>query len=358
MHHLSITYGAPGDWFYRDPGQIGDLSGLLMTLFVAINQSYFMGFFFLISSYFAPGSYDRKGPGPYLRDRFIRLGIPLVFYVLVIGWLVHYTLAANLRGFEGSILAFYPLYLEHFNGGYVGPMWFVEFLLVLSVLYVLWRQFVKNPAAPPTGEGKAPGSLAMAAFGLAVGLVTFVVRLWMPMGTSFEPMNLQIPFVPQYIAMVVAGLFAHRRGWFAALSRGTARRWLVAVIALIVLFPVFLVVGVGLDGDPAVVFGGPSWQALFFAVWEQLMAVAMIVVLTVWFRERFNRQGGLARAMSGAAYSAYVIHPLVLVPLAIALRSVRLDLALKFVLFAPVFVGGTFLLASGIKQLPVAKDIV
>jgi glucan biosynthesis protein C len=106
LHHTAITYGASGDWFFRDPGQISEVSTILMTFFVAINQSYFMGFFFLISSYFTPGSYDRKGAGPYLRDRFIRLGIPLVFYVLVIGALVSYTLAVNLRGFTGSLLAY------------------------------------------------------------------------------------------------------------------------------------------------------------------------------------------------------------------------------------------------------------
>lgn len=42
---------------------------------------------------------------------------------------------------------------------------------------------------------------------------------------------------------------------------------------------------------------------------------------------------------------------------ALALRGVQLDLALKFVLFASLFVGVTFLLACGIKQLPVASSI-
>jgi hypothetical protein len=39
-----------------------------------------MGLFLLIAAYFIPGSYDRKGAKRFLKDRLIRLGIPLVVY--------------------------------------------------------------------------------------------------------------------------------------------------------------------------------------------------------------------------------------------------------------------------------------
>jgi glucan biosynthesis protein C len=34
----------------------------------------------LIAGYFTPGSHNRKGAGPFLRDRLVRLGIPLLIY--------------------------------------------------------------------------------------------------------------------------------------------------------------------------------------------------------------------------------------------------------------------------------------
>ena len=40
-------------------------------------QAFALGFFFMISGYFTPVSFDRKGGWGFLRDRFIRLGIPL-----------------------------------------------------------------------------------------------------------------------------------------------------------------------------------------------------------------------------------------------------------------------------------------
>ena len=101
LHHLAIGYGASGNNPYIEAGEISTVSTILMTLFVAINQAFFMGFFFMISSYFAPRSYDRKGPGPYVLDRLKRLGIPLLFYIVVIDPLLGFVLS-RYYGYQGS----------------------------------------------------------------------------------------------------------------------------------------------------------------------------------------------------------------------------------------------------------------
>ena len=83
LHHAAVTYGAPGGWYYKETTN-GLVTPLLLTVFVSINQSFFMGLFFFLSSYFIPASYERKGTGKFLLDRFKRLGIPLLFYSLII----------------------------------------------------------------------------------------------------------------------------------------------------------------------------------------------------------------------------------------------------------------------------------
>ena len=51
LHHTFITYGSPGGWYYTQKTiHIGAL--IPMTMFVSINQSFFMGFFFLLAAYF------------------------------------------------------------------------------------------------------------------------------------------------------------------------------------------------------------------------------------------------------------------------------------------------------------------
>ena len=81
LHHTAITYGAPGGWYYNELRPSTSITGLLLILFVATNQAYFMGFFFLLACYFTPPSLERKGYGRFIADRFLRLGLPLLAYI-------------------------------------------------------------------------------------------------------------------------------------------------------------------------------------------------------------------------------------------------------------------------------------
>ena len=172
LHHLAITYGHSGGWYYYE-GQPDDLTTILFTMFNAVNQAFFMGFFFMISGYFTPGSYDRKGTGPFLKDRFLRLGIPLLFYIIVIEPLLIYARSVILYNFEGSLwqgLAQYfkGQYLENFSLG-TGPLWFIETLLIFAFIYALWRRWVKPEIpVPPQRDEKVPGNMAIAMFALAL----------------------------------------------------------------------------------------------------------------------------------------------------------------------------------------------
>jgi hypothetical protein len=357
LHHLAIGYGASGNNPYIEAGYISTVSTILMTLFVAINQSFFMGFFFMISSYFTPGSYDRKGPGPYVLDRLKRLGIPLLFYIVVIDPLLGFVLS-RYYGYQGSFGEFLSQQLGSYNRLGVGPLWFVAALLIFSLVYVLWRLAIKPSATPPPSEGKAPSNLAIAGFALALGLLTFVVRIWIPVGKEFELLGFQLAHFVQYIALFIVGIVAYRRNWFSALTVAQGKVWFRVVLLLLVLFPVLFVTAGALEGDIDKAFGGVHWQSLAYSVWEEFMCLAMVVTLLVWFRTRFNQQGSLTQKMSAAAYATYIFHRPTIILLAIALSSIKLDLALKFVLVAPVAVSLSFLVGYAIKRLPLARDIV
>jgi glucan biosynthesis protein C len=73
LHHLMITYAGTGSWYYNE-GRQDVITKFVGSWFCSVNQAYFMGLFLLISAYFVPGSYDRKGAGRFLKDRLIRLG--------------------------------------------------------------------------------------------------------------------------------------------------------------------------------------------------------------------------------------------------------------------------------------------
>jgi len=88
LFHLMITYAGTGSWYYTE-GREDFVTGVVGAWFLTVTQAYFMGLFLLISAYFVPGSYDRKGAVRFLKDRFLRLGIPVALY----SWIVRPILA-------------------------------------------------------------------------------------------------------------------------------------------------------------------------------------------------------------------------------------------------------------------------
>src|SRR5580704_7332990 len=131
LHHTAITYGAPGGWFWTELKPSAAPSSLLLTLFVSTNQAYFMGFFFMLAGYFTPSSLERKGYARFIGDRFLRLGLPLLAFGLIVGPLT----AAIVTASQGD--GFWPTFaaLYHRREFINGPLWFAQALLIFVLCY-------------------------------------------------------------------------------------------------------------------------------------------------------------------------------------------------------------------------------
>jgi glucan biosynthesis protein C len=359
LHHLAITYGAEGPWNYRE-GQADAVTSTVLTLFVAVNEAFFMGLYFLIAAYFVLPSLERKGSSQFMRERGLRLGLPLALQLLIIAPLLSYVLGITVWGFNGSLWAYVGEYWAHYEQLDTGPLWFVEALLIFSVLCALWWRMTKHQVHKIGSQGGAPGNAAIAVFALVVGLTSFVVRIWLPVGWSFAPLGFQFPHFPQYIGLFAVGIIAYRRGWLSAISGDGARGrlWARVVIFLIILAPILFVAGGALDGSTADFRGGIHWQALAYALWEQFLCVGMVISLLVWFRRRYDHQGRLAREMSASVYAVYIFHASIVILVALALRSIELYPLLKFAIAALISLPICFMVGGLVKRLPLAQRIL
>ena len=359
LHHLAVAYGGEGSWYYRE-GQADTITTMVLTLFVVFNQAFFMALYFAIAGYFVPRSLERKETRRFLMDRFLRLGVPLAFQLLVVGPLLGFGLAVNVWGFDGTLWTYLAQYVGHHPGADSGPLWFVQALLIFSVGYALWWGLARPEACAAKGATTAPGNGAIAVFALAVGLATFVVRIWLPVGWTFVPLNFQFPHFAQYICLFAAGTISYRRGWLSAISRDAARGrlWGRLVAFLIAVAPVLFVVGGALEGNTAPFRGGLSWQALTYALWEQFVCVGMVISLLVWFRKHHDHQNLLARALSASAYAVYVFHGPILVLVSLGLRSVAWHPLLKLALASLICLPACFTVGGLVKKLPLAEKIL
>ena len=351
LHHFAITYGAPGWWFYIEQ-PVDGLTGAILFPFVAINQAYFMGFFFLLSAYLLPGSLKRKGKRLFVADRLLRLGVPLVVYFLVLNPLVF--AISSLASPEAeevfqSTLANDPVSLLG-----TGPMWFVAFLLLLTLAYLaLPDRSGATTARPPIRLTVANTTL----FALGLGLASFLIRLVMPIGT-WVPYLVEPAHAPQYAGLFCLGIVLGKRGWEGAIPRKVWHYWAW-------LLPISLVVGFGSlgmilgdDGDPARAMGGMDAASLVYAIWEHLWCVGIIVLCLEFFRRRCSGQGPRLQAAGLDSYATYILHPLVIVALAVALQPVAIFPLLKFLIFAPVAVLASFAVGHLARMMPGLRRIL
>lgn len=355
--HCSITYGGPGSWYFHDPGNAPG-SPFPLILLNALNQSFFMGLFVLISAYFVPGSLRRKGIGRYLRDRLVRLGIPLVIWVLFLSPLLGYLVTTATGTFSGPFSAFWIAAFVPFQGLRLGLMWFVFFLLVSTLVYLAWTA-VRPPAEERDLRPRPfPGFPAIAAFGLLIGSVTAIVRIFLPIGSEWF-FAFQLPFFPQYIAMFISGLYAARNHWFDAIPESTGKACGIAVPGLIAALVLFGAMIAGSpEGADRVSGGGLYWQAIGFALLEQMIGVMIICFLLWIFSRRFNDQGPVARAMAGDTYTVYIIHPFVLVLLSLAFSAISFPQLGKFAIVYPLTVLSAFVMAHGIRAVPGVRRVL
>ncbi|WP_454859139.1 acyltransferase family protein [Promicromonospora soli] len=349
-HHSAVTYGALPIWYWTEPSD--SPSGIALMLLVIVNQFYFMGFFFLLSGLFAPGSVDRKGPGDFARDRLVRLGVPLVAFWLVARPVLHLPSWPEHQADGESFLHFW------FTVGDVGPLWFVEVLLVLSLAYAAFRALrarstagsrvadAGEPTAAAVDALSRPVSFrAIAGFVTLLTVATFLWRLVVPAGTYWELGGLPSPaYLPQYVILFVAGLLAARRGWLAGL---TVRQGRVALVVALVS------VGLALGGTALATAPGASALAqLGAALAETVFAVSMIIALVVLFRERLAGQPAWARFAARNSFAVYVIHPLVLVGVAILLAPVVAPAGVKFLILLALAVPLCWALAHILRRIP------
>jgi glucan biosynthesis protein C len=357
--HASVTYGPLGSWFYRDSAGATETSDIILAVFGVFIQGFFMGMLFLLAGYFTPGSYRRKGRTKFVKDRAIRLGVPALIFIFFIAPPIVYYPNEDSWHEQGTatFIEWLGDYLPDPSRWDTGPLWFTLALLAFTLVYVGFTSL--------TGSSESHGKTKLRQWHLLLvvllmGLGSFVVRLWHPIGT--DVWNMQLCFFPQYIILFTLGISAYNNDWLQGLEKGMARLWNVILLVLVVVvFPILTVAGGALEEEPGTdaYFGGLHWQSFAFALWVEFYCVAVIVSLLFLYRERFNQQGKVSRYLSDNSFAVYVFHAPVVVGLAMVLHSVSAPIVLKFLVLALCCLPLIYLLAGFVlRRIPLLKTVL
>ena len=341
-HGIAGYLDIGGVWTYGDvaEGYFGTVSESVTLALVGPAAMFVMGLFFLMAGTLTPGSFDRKGPGRFARDRLIRLGIPLAAFTFVLWPLMSYALYLA----AGAPRGLWNVYADPDPPLDNGPLWFVEVLLIFSLGYAGWMALRSRRGRVPDGGTAGPlRPRHLVALGAGITIAAFVIRLWFPFST-LQVANLHLWQWPQCLGLFGLGIASVRRGWLRPVPERIRRGCgVTAVIAIVALGAVFAAAGES-DRPFGAFAGGWGWQALVFAAIEGALAVSCSIWVLAFAQRHWDHAGRTARAMARGAYAAFMIQGLVLIPIALALRPFEMPVELKALLVAAGGIAGSFAL--------------
>ena len=339
LGHVAMTYGAMGSWMFEAPDYgAAPMSGVVTSLLepvIALGALFAMGLFFLIAGCFSVGSLARKGRAAFAASRVVRLGTPVVVYVVVVVPALDVLVSATVGASPHSVGGEYVASLEQLGAG---PMWFVATLLVFSLVLAALAPAVERLRT--TRDARLRMSMLAVAAACVAG-VSFAVRLVFPVDSE-QVFDLHVWLWPQCLVLFAVGVLTAGDVGQLPVDDGLRRRCgryaLAAAVGL---------VAVGSLAESADALGGGLHAgALVLDALEGVYAVAASVWLLATFQAGLRRPGWMARRGARNTYGAYIAQGPVLVGFALALEPIGVSSDVKLALLAVLGTPACFLLAD------------
>jgi hypothetical protein len=328
FHHTAIAYGGEGNWPYKS---CHHSRSMVLLAANGLAQSFFMGTFFFMSGIFSRMALLRKGPKEFVKDKLLRLALPALVYTLAAEPIQNATLELLLHGRTPSF-ADIGSHFRTFQSspGIKGPVWYLALLCTFDFLYatavtlhVIARALqgtTNHQGAAFDPAGKMHMTRLIENFGTCAcilgifvcGIVSFLVRLYIPTTYEFRLLNLRVAYVPQYICLYVLGLNIEPNR--INLLPGQSAQFIVAVIV----GAIALFIGWGDSGRRHLALtdfsGGLNSAAAAYAILNEFVGYIILATAYHKFRRRCNASWG---ALTNLSYTIFLVHA----PISVAVEA-------------------------------------
>jgi uncharacterized protein (DUF2147 family)/fucose 4-O-acetylase-like acetyltransferase len=334
-----------------------DLS-MTMLAFAGFVSLWHMPLFFLLAGWSIVSSLRARGGAGFVRERFLRLGVPLlvgcVFLMPPIKYLeLASGLDANYRGlfvspalqegfrrvipgglpeaapFHETFREFLPTFYTHLDRFTWAHLWFVAYLFTFTLLYrPLFVWIVAR-----TRELRRVSALWIYAPILPLALVQLVLRPYWP---GLQNLYDDWANVAYYSIYLLAGvLLARHRPLEEAV---TAERWRALGVATVTTL-VLLLALVGVVTSPAVLLAGSA-----IAGW------CFVLSLLGFARHAALPDGPVLAYLAESALPVYVLHQLAIVVIGYWIVGLSLGIAAKFTLLVAFALAATLAAYHGVVR--------
>lgn len=276
-----------------------------------------MPLFFLIAGFFVAYLVQKRGMGGMLKNRALRILLPLIIFLPLCMWAVIAPLMSAVASVQAKSAIMEMIVTAMANPGTPPPppttmhLWFLYnlvffclFTWILSLLNWQWLRAYFNRITP------------------TYFLILFPLLLAPALLSAAAPLPAPDSFFPQLWSFGFFGLFFALGYWvfstenFIDRFKSYAFALFIMSVVLYVIFYRFIPTQITFV-PPALVF----WKKLIVALCEAYISVWMSVACLVWGKIYLNAHNRFMRFMSDSSYWIYIIH----LPLIFALQYPMMD---------------------------------
>lgn len=355
FYHIGMFYVTWG-WHVKSQYSSPSLEPLMMMV-----NPWRLALLFFISGVAARFLLDKMGNGKFAMDRTVRLGLPLIFGMIVIVMPQSYFQLLRLHEIQPGILAFWPKYLDVHSGfSIITPtwnhLWYIIYLLVYCLILIALAPILKAIAAGPVGHWFA--RLPLIVRMLVLPVAPFILYLF-TLDPRFPTTHTLWGDWANHAHSFTIFLY----GYLAAKSV----RWWKDVRALGKPVPAMaLVLGVGLlvsyeHWDALVkLVRADGWGADLSPVNEVLRTLYAWSVILTWqvvAMKWLSRPGPVLRYMTGMIFCWYILHQTLIIVIGHTVTKWGIGEGREMLLVLLGTVLGCLVLGEIIRRIPLIRPL-
>lgn len=320
-YHACMIYNGFGEGFYIKGDSVPVLNNFLLIV-----SPWFMPLMFALAGASTAYALERRTAGQYVKERFLKLFIPLVSGLLLVIPIQTYFAERFHNGYTGGFFEQYVMFftkptdLSGYTGGFTpAHLWFILYLFIISLVALpIILLYKKGSRRLPVDKMTVPMLLPMFIFIAIMSLV----------------LNIGGKSLGYFFAFFILGYFI--------LSNETVQQRLVK--SRWILFAAFAVLtGVKLYIFNVLNLVGGTWNGLL----SDLVAWLGILSFVGLGRQYFNASNKVFSYLAEASFPIYILHQTVLV--AVAFYVFRLTPAVP--LQVTLIIIGSYIATLGVYEV-------
>lgn len=354
LHHVSIGYGTMGGWCYVTSEKLTGTTQIFISALTGIEASFSMGLFFFISAFLTIPSLEKKGVSKFIKTRLIRLGIPLLFVMIIFAPTILYFIEIYNSTTRLSWLRYV---LQQNAKPYTSHVWFILVLIIFELVYIGYWKFIKpHFSISKCLSDKIPGHVNILTVIILCSSLTLLVRQFFQLGQNF--IGIEFSNITPYIFMYATGLLVYRKGWLDELTKKLSLVWFPISLIAATYFCVIIYL---LSTQPSIVnkfVSGINMESVSLSFAQVLLCFGFSGFLLHLFKEKLNFTNLMLSMMRKNRYGVYIFHSAVVVAVTIMLESLTLSTPVKYILACILSIVFSYILVGVIRKIPLVKRII